>query len=56
MRDVEQARDSPALYERWWFWTAVGVVVAGGVAATVALTARPDPKYEAGDFGVIAIR
>jgi tetratricopeptide (TPR) repeat protein len=49
-------RDSPALYERWWFWTAVGVVVAGGVAATVALTARADPEYEPSDFGVITIR
>jgi hypothetical protein len=28
----------PALYARWWFWTAVGVVVAGGVVTYVALT------------------
>ena len=24
------------LYKRWWFWTAVGVVVAGTAAATIA--------------------
>ncbi len=28
---------TPAIYQRWWFWTAIGVAVAGGVALTVAL-------------------
>jgi hypothetical protein len=28
-------------YKRWWFWTGVGVVVAGGV--TTALLLRPQP-------------
>lgn len=33
---------APAVYQRWWFWTAIGVVVAGGVALTIALlTERP---------------
>jgi Tetratricopeptide repeat len=42
-------RDSTSVFERWWFWTAVGVVVAGGVAATVALTSAPGTRpYERG--------
>jgi hypothetical protein len=37
--------DSPSLVERWWFWTAVAVVVAGGaVAGGVALANRPSTK------------
>jgi hypothetical protein len=35
-------------YKQWWFWTAVGVVVAGGTLGTVlALTGEegiPDGK------------
>ena len=50
-------RDSSALYERWWFWTAVGAVVAGGVITAVALSAKPDSKpYERSELGVISIR
>jgi hypothetical protein len=26
------------VYERWWFWTAIGVVVVGGVVAAVLLS------------------
>jgi hypothetical protein len=29
--------ESP-VYERWWFWTAIGVVVVGGVVAAVLLS------------------
>jgi hypothetical protein len=28
----------PGLLSKWWFWTAVGVVVAGGVGTYIALT------------------
>jgi tetratricopeptide (TPR) repeat protein len=31
------------VWRRWWLWTGVGVVVAGGVVATVLL-ARPDVR------------
>ncbi|HEY5091029.1 MAG TPA: hypothetical protein VIK30_13710 [Polyangia bacterium] len=31
------ATESP-VYERWWFWTAIGVVVVGGVVAAVLLS------------------
>jgi hypothetical protein len=30
------AQSSP-IYERWWFWTAIGVVVAGGVVAALLI-------------------
>ncbi len=43
----------PPLYERWWFWTGIGGVVAGGVALSVALT-RPEPEpapYQTGNTG-----
>ncbi len=29
---------SPPFYKKWWFWTAVGVVVVGSVTATVLAT------------------
>jgi tetratricopeptide (TPR) repeat protein len=38
----------PALYERWWFWTSVGVVVAGGVALAIALST--EREAESGDI------
>lgn len=46
-------RDSSTpVLESWWFWTAVGVVVAGGVATTIALTTQePSPSYEQGGLG-----
>ena len=27
--------------EEWWFWTTIGVVVAGGVVAGVVLATNP---------------
>lgn len=34
--------ESQPLYKRWWFWTAVGVIVAGGASAlAVGLATRP---------------
>ena len=32
-----------SIFARWWFWTGVGVVVAGGVATYVVLTTPRDP-------------
>jgi hypothetical protein len=29
---------SRSVFTRWWFWSSVGVAVAGGVALTYALT------------------
>jgi hypothetical protein len=35
---VAEAKLSKPVYERWWFWTLVGVGVAGGVGTAVAVT------------------
>lgn len=44
--------DHPGLLSRWWFWTAIGVAVAGGVTAAVVLTShKPQPRYESGGEG-----
>ena len=32
------------VYRRWWFWTAVGAVVAAGVVATLLLTSGEDER------------
>lgn len=45
-------QESSSVFARWWFWTAVGVVVAGGVATTVALTSNaPAKSFEKGGLG-----
>ncbi len=46
--DVPMAQRASIL-GKWWFWTAVGVVAAGGVATVVALTTETSP-----DTGTIA--
>lgn len=38
--------DKPA-YKKWWVWTLVGVVVAGGAAAGIAVALTSDPKQHA---------
>jgi tetratricopeptide (TPR) repeat protein len=43
---ASEAHASSSVFERWWFWTAVGVVVAGGIGAAVLLTA--DAQTETG--------
>jgi len=47
--------DKPALTERWWFWTAASVVVAGAALGTyVATRSEPEPTRTAvsgGSFG-----
>lgn len=37
-----KAEASPPITTRWWFWTAVGAVVAGGVTVGV-IAAQPQP-------------
>ena len=39
--------DTP-VYRKWWLWTTIGVVAAGGVVAAVLLTRRdPEERYVA---------
>ncbi|RLB61558.1 MAG: PEGA domain-containing protein [Deltaproteobacteria bacterium] len=41
------------IIEKWWFWTSIGAVVAGGVVLTYVLT-RPEPEpppYDGGSAG-----
>ncbi len=42
-RTVMVTLGDPPVYKRWWFWTAVGVVVAGGTATTIALVTEQPP-------------
>jgi hypothetical protein len=47
---------STPLHERWWFWTALGVLAAGGAVAIVALTASPSKRMlEPGDNGGVVV-
>ena len=45
-------------WQRWWFWTAVGAVVAGGVATSLALTLQPETKtiYEPDSIRIRVLR
>lgn len=39
------ARNDTPVYQRWWLWTTIGVVVAAGAATGLVLATRsPDPK------------
>jgi hypothetical protein len=46
--DVPMAQRA-SIFGKWWFWTAVGVVAAGGVTTVIALTTEKSP-----DTGTIA--
>jgi hypothetical protein len=52
---VSQA--APRFYGRWWFWTAAGVVLAGGAALAYALHDRREaPLVGSVEPGVVAVR
>jgi hypothetical protein len=42
---VPRPRRAP-VWRRWWFWTAVGVAVAGGVATAVILTRERETRIQ----------
>lgn len=45
---------SGTVLDRWWFWTGVGVVVAGGVTVlVVALSSQSDPPPREGTLGSV---
>jgi hypothetical protein len=33
-----------SIFKKWWFWTAAGVVVLGGVTLAIVLTSEKDPE------------
>ena len=43
---VSSPSESHPIYSRWWFWTAIGVVAAGGII--IALAGRHDPACPGG--------
>lgn len=47
-----EAPSRRAWYRTWWFWTVVGVVVAGGVTAGVIAGTRPE-EHENGTLGSV---
>ena len=47
-----EPEETPPVYKRWWFWTGVGVVVAGGVVTSVLLSSNSPATRTACDKGV----
>jgi hypothetical protein len=39
---------------RWWFWTAVGVAVAGGIATYFVVTTERSPDHGSINPGVVS--
>jgi len=47
-------RERPTpIYKRWWFWTIVGAVVAGGVVGGVVAGTRGSDRVPVGELGTI---
>jgi tetratricopeptide (TPR) repeat protein len=46
----DERADGPAVYETWWFWTIVGVVVVGG-AVGIGVAASGGETMQSGDLG-----
>jgi len=44
---------STPVYQRWWFWTIIGVAVVGGTVAAI-LTTRGGPEVPRGTIGNVA--
>jgi tetratricopeptide (TPR) repeat protein len=45
--------DAPSITERWWFWTAVGVVAVGGGITAGLLLNQDDDAPAAGSLGTV---
>lgn len=50
------APPSRPFYKRWWFWTAVGVVVAGSAAAIVASQTGGDSRVPVGELPELMLK
>ena len=46
-----KARQPQHAWQRWWFWTAVGVAVLGGITAGVALSSGAASPSQMTDLG-----
>jgi hypothetical protein len=44
-----EPQESPPVYKRWWFWTGIGAVVAGGVVTGILLSKKSAPQSPACD-------
>ena len=44
--------DTPGLAERWWFWTAIGVIVVGATAAALVVATSDSSSSNAGTTGI----
>jgi hypothetical protein len=43
--------DSGTVLEQWWFWSAVGLAVAGSVVTTLLISEEETPTPDKGDLG-----
>jgi hypothetical protein len=51
----EPQESSPA-YKRWWFWSGIGAVVAGGVVTAIVLSSKSAPKSPLCDPGALCVQ
>lgn len=50
LEQLASVSTGPEFYETWWFWTIVGVAVAGGTTAAVVLSQPADKAAPIPDF------
>jgi hypothetical protein len=50
-----EPQESPPAYKRWWFWTGIGAVVAGGVVTAVLLSSKSAAQSPACHPGGICV-
>jgi hypothetical protein len=55
MAEAERAATKSAFWKQWWFWTVVGGVVAGAVAAGVAVPLTQDRSHPAVPDGQVQL-
>jgi len=47
-----EPQESPPVFKRWWFWTGIGAVVAGGVVTGVLISKKSAATRSTCDVGV----
>ena len=54
----DEPRSGGDVFEQWWFWTIIGLVVVGGVVAITAAVVASQPGFSPSDLGetVFALR